>query len=162
MRRVIVNSMPLIVLCNIGELNILKQLYKEIVIPEAVFREVTEKEDSACQKIKQSLDWIHVETIKVQSEKKMYRAKLHDGEVEVMILAQEGRWADLLIIDDNAAKKTAKYLGLPVTGTLGVLLKAKNLGYIEAVKPILEKMQKTGFYISQDVVRIVLSQASEM
>ena len=79
-----------------------------------------------------------------------------------MILAQEGRWTDLLIIDDNAAKKTAKYLGLPVTGTLGVLLKAKNLGYIEAVKPILEKMQKAGLYISQDVVRIVLSQASEM
>ena len=79
-----------------------------------------------------------------------------------MILAQEDKRADLLIIDDNAAKKTAKYLGLPVTGTLGVLLKAKNLGHIEAVKPVLEKMQNAGFYISQDVVRIVLSQAGEM
>lgn len=48
----------------------------------------------------------------------MYRAKLHDGEVEVMILAQE-KGADLVIIDDHAAKKTAKYLGLPVTGTMG-------------------------------------------
>ena len=60
-----------------------------------------------------------------QSEKKMYRAKLHDGEVEVMVLAQEGKRADMVIIDDNAAKKTAKYLGLTVTGTIGVLLRKK-------------------------------------
>ena len=50
------------------------------------------------------------------SQKQMYRAKLHDGEAEVMILAQEASTADLVIIDDNAAKKTAKFLGLHVTG----------------------------------------------
>ena len=49
MRRVIVNSTPIIVLCNIGLLDILKALYAEICIPEAVYREVTEKDDSACQ-----------------------------------------------------------------------------------------------------------------
>ena len=46
MRRVIVNSTPIIVLCNIGLLDILKALYAEICIPEAVYREVTEKDDS--------------------------------------------------------------------------------------------------------------------
>ena len=50
-----------------------------------------------------------MEEIKDHSEKKMYKAKLHDGEVEVMILAQEQK-SDLVILDDNAAKKTAKYL----------------------------------------------------
>ena len=54
----------------------------------------------------------------------VYKAKLHAGEVDVMILAQSKPPADLVIIDDNAAKKTAKYLGLKVTGTIGVLLKA--------------------------------------
>ena len=73
---------------------------------------------------------VHVEQIKDHGEKKMYKAKLHDGEVEVMILAQE-RNADLVILDDNAAKKTAKYLGLTVTGTLGVLVKGKRQGIIE-------------------------------
>ena len=104
MRRVIVNSTPLIVLCNTGQLDILKKLYGEISIPEAVFNEITEKEDSACQFVKASLDWIHVEKITDKTEKKMYKAKLHDGEVEVMILAQENPKADLVIIDDNAAK----------------------------------------------------------
>ena len=54
----------------------------------------------------------------------MFSARLHAGEIEVLTLAQECG-ADLLIIDDNAAKKTAKYLGFTVTGTMGVLLKAK-------------------------------------
>ncbi len=84
------------------------------------------KSDSACQQIKNNLDWIHVCKIKNENEKKMYRAKLHAGEVEVMILAQEDEKEDLLIIDDNSAKKTAKFLGLKVTGSLGILLKAKK------------------------------------
>ena len=56
MRRVIVNSTPIIVLCNIGLLDILKALYAEICIPEAVYREVTEKDDSACQVLKTALN----------------------------------------------------------------------------------------------------------
>lgn len=161
MRRVIVNSTPLIVLCNVGKLDILRQLYTEISIPEAVFRAVTEKEDSACQLVKASLDWIHVEKIEDYAEKKMYRAKLHDGEVEVMILAQEKRNADLVIIDDNAAKKTAKYLGLSVTGTLGVLLKAKKKGIITEICPALDEMKRNGFYISESLEKLILEQAEE-
>ena len=133
MPRVIVNSTPLIVLSNIGQLDLLKKLYNEIFIPQAVFEEVTEKQDSACQKLKQHTDWIHVCSIKNTSEKRMYQAKLHDGEVEVMILAQEEPKADLVILDDNAAKKTAKFLGLTVTGTLGVIIKSKKLGFIQNV-----------------------------
>ena len=111
MRKVVVNSTPLIILCKIGRLDILQKLYHEIFIPTAVYREVTVVEDSACIQIKNALEWVHVESIREYTDKKMYKAKLHDGEVEVMILAQEQK-ADLVIIDDNAAKKTAKYLGL--------------------------------------------------
>lgn len=120
MLRVIVNSTPLIVLSNINQLEILKNLYSEIYIPQAVYDEVTAKQDSACQQLKNNLSWIHVCNIKNQNQKRMYQAKLHDGEVEVMILAQELPPADLVILDDNAAKKTAKFLGLKVTGSLGV------------------------------------------
>lgn len=160
MRRVIVNSTPLIVLCNVGKLEILKKLYAEISIPQAVFHEVTEKYDTACQILKESLGWIHVEKIYSETDKKMYRAKLHDGEVEVMILAQE-KGADLVIIDDNAAKKTAKYLGLPVTGTMGVLLKAKREGYITEIAPVMEEICRNGFYISEVLKKMILEQAGE-
>lgn len=160
MRRVIVNSTPLIVLCGIGRLDILREMYQEIYIPPAVFQEVTAKEDSACMQIRSAGDWIHVEQIHDHSEKKMYKAKLHAGEVEVMILAQEQK-ADLIILDDNAAKKTARYLGFTVTGTLGVLIKAKCQGIIQEVHPILSEMRQNGFYISDIVEQIVLEQAGE-
>lgn len=105
--KVIVNSTPLIVLCGIGHLDILKELYQEIMIP-----------------------------------------------------AQE-KGAELVILDDNAAKKTAKYLGLTVTGTMGVLLKAKKQGIIKDVRPLLLEMKQNGFYISKKIERIVLEQAGE-
>ena len=161
MLRVIVNSTPLIALCNISRLDLLQKVYGRIVIPQAVFDEVTEKDDSACRQIKQRPDWIEVKQISDNSQKQMYRAKLHDGEVEVMILAQELPTADLLIIDDNAAKKTAKFLGLHVTGTLGVLLKAKRMGLVEEIAPLIEDLCKNGFYVDETVKAMALKQASE-
>ena len=90
----------------------------------------------------------------------MYKARLHDGEVEVMILAGE-LGASLLIIDDNTAKKTAKYLGFKVTGTLGVLLRAKREGIIPEVRPLIAEIRGNGFYVSDAVERMVLEQAGE-
>lgn len=161
MLRVIVNSTPLIVLSNINQLEILKKLYSEIYVPQAVYDEVTAKQDSACQQLKNNLSWIHVCNIKNHSQKRMYQAKLHDGEVEVMILAQELPPADLVILDDNAAKKTAKFLGLKVTGSLGVILKAKKNNYIPSVTDVMNQLITNGFYISPDVYNFVKNQADE-
>lgn len=161
MPRVIVNSTPLIVLSNINYLHLLKDLYKDIYIPQAVYDEVTAKNDSACQQIKNNLNWIHICKIQDQSQKRMYQAKLHDGEVEVMILAQENQNKDLVIIDDNSAKKTAKYLGLTVTGSLGVILKAKKQGLIHSVITLMNQLIQNGFYITPDVYDFVKDEAGE-
>lgn len=161
MLRVIVNSTPLIALCNAGLLNVLKAVYGQITIPQAVFDEVTAKPDSACLQIKDNRDWIHVEKIMDVADRKMYKAKLHAGEVDVMILAQNDPKADLVIIDDNAAKKTAKYLGLKVTGTIGVLLKAKRMGVIISVKDAVDQIRNNGFYISEHVIKMAIEQAGE-
>lgn len=104
--------------------------------------------------------WIIVEKIKKQSQKKYFQARLHAGEVEVIILADEIK-ADLLLIDDNAAKKTAKFLGLNVTGTLGILLKAKQEGYLEKVEPLLSELIRDGLFINDSVKSYVLDTAGE-
>ena len=94
--------------------------------------EISVKEDSVCKKnVDESLDWIHVQEIQNQMAKTMFKSQFHDGEVEVMILAMEQQ-ASVVVIDDRNAKKYAKYLDLPVTGTLGVLMKAKQKGYLSA------------------------------
>lgn len=159
MRKIVVNSTPLIIFGKIDELEILKNLYGEIIIPQAVFEEVTSKNDFAKEKILNS-SWIKILEVQDKTNRKIYQAKLHDGEVEVMMLAKEIS-ADLLIIDDNAAKKTAKFLEFKVTGTLGILLKAKSEKIISEVKPILEKMLEKNFYISEEVIKLVLKTAGE-
>jgi predicted nucleic acid-binding protein len=136
-------------------------MYGEILIPNAVYNELSAKPDSICKiEVDNSKDWIRVEEIKNQMAKSMYKTQLHEGEVEVMILAQEVN-ADLVIIDDANAKKHAKYLKLPVTGTLGVLIKAKQNGYVDKLKPMLQMMIENGIYISQDLVKLCLKQVGE-
>lgn len=162
MRKVIVNSTPLIALCHVDSLDILKKLYGEITIPQAVYNEISVKKDSACKyQVDSSLDWIHIENIKNEMAKEMFKTQLHEGEVEVMILAKE-KEADVIIIDDKNAKKHAKYLKLPVTGTLGVLIKAKKEGYIDKLKPILDGMLQNNIYLSDSLVRRCLKEVGEM
>lgn len=78
-----------------------------------------------------------------------------------MLLAEQMK-ADLLIIDDNAAKKTAKFMGFDVTGTLGILLLSKKKGHIHAVKPLMDCLMEDGFFVSDEVRGYVLEEAGEI
>ena len=160
MRKVIVNSTPLIALAKSRRLDLLRHLYGRIVIPEAVYREVTEKNDVVSQEVSQALEWIQIVRVDPNVDRRMYRAKLHEGEVEVMLLAQD-MGADLVIIDDDAARKTAEYLELPLTGTLGVLIKAKERGFLEAVMPVVSAMEQHGIYFSGQLKQIVRNLSCE-
>lgn len=160
MRKVIINSTPLIALCKAGRLELLKAMYGEVTIPDAVFREVTEKSDSVQQSLVENSDWIHVGHISEDADRKMYKAKLHAGEVEVMILAQETN-ADLVVIDDLEARKTADYLGLTLTGTIGILLKAKQLGHLSQVMPVIKEMERQHIYFSEALLAKIKRLANE-
>ena len=157
MHKVIANTTPLIALANIDRLELLHVLYGTIMVPQAVIDEIVR--EPAKQRV-QNASWIKVEAIRDPSQKDIFRARLHAGEVEVIILAREQK-ADLLIMDDDAAKKTAKFLGFNVTGTLGILLKAKREGYLEKVEPIMNEMIHDGLFISDTVKRFVLKEAGE-
>ena len=150
MRKIVVNSTPLIALAKVNMLELLKEMYGQVIIPEAVYREVMEKNDVAAQRVEAALEWMDVRKVDPILERRMYRAKLHDGEVEVMLLAQS-IGADAVIIDDGAARKTAEYLELPLTGTLGIMIKAKQRGLLDAVMPVVQQMEQTGIYFSKEI-----------
>lgn len=158
MLKVIANTTPLIALANIGALNLLQKIYGEIIIPPAVVQEI--KSEPAKTSVAAS-EWIRVCSIKNGNKRNLYKSRLHAGEVEVMILAEE-QSADLLLMDDKAAKKTAKFMGYNVTGTLGVLLRAKREAHIEEIKPLLEKLVFDGMFISDGIIRLTLAQAKEL
>jgi len=105
-------------------------------------------------------NWIDVKSIANVAAYKAFTSVLHAGEVEVMILAGELQ-ADLVILDDGLARRHAKYLNLNLTGTIGVLLKAKQENVIEQLRPVLGELLERGFYLSDQVCAEVLELAGE-
>ncbi|MDR1979022.1 MAG: DUF3368 domain-containing protein [Synergistaceae bacterium] len=156
-RTVVSDSTPLIALLRIGRLDILKELYGTVIIPKAVREEVSIKNT----RVLEGYGWIHVKSISNVTAKEAFTSALHEGEVEVMLLAKEIA-ADLIIMDDGLARKHAKYLNLNVTGTVGVLLRAKRDGVISEIRPVLDDLIQFGFYISDNVYGDVLRLAEEM
>ena len=69
MRKVIVNSTPIIALSKVGRLGLLQQMYGEIIIPYAVYQEVTEKNDAAVRAIKDNASWMHIVRISDQADR---------------------------------------------------------------------------------------------
>ena len=82
------------------------------------------------------------------------------GEASAIALTSEHE-NSLLIIDEIKGRKAAKEMGINVTGSLGVLVAAKKIGHIQAVKPLIEKIQKTNFRISEELTERVLEKVNE-
>src|SRR5690554_4262969 len=161
MHKVIVNSTPIISLSIIDQLSLLSELYNEVYIPQAVFDEVCVKGESQIgAKSLTNSNNIQVVSIKNNEARQFFSTSLHKGEIEVMILAKEID-ADLIIIDDYQARKHAKYLGLKITGTLGVLLKAKKNNYIISIKTLMDKLIKNDIYIGDNLYKKVLKLSGE-
>ena len=158
MRKVVVNTTPLIALSGIHRLELLRDLYHEIYIPKAVLEEA--KDEPAYSLVRNNQEWIHVVEVPENEQRKMFQARLHAGEVEVMLYAMESK-ADLVILDDMLARNTAKYLGLTITGTMGVILKAKEKGLISQVKPVMDDLISDGLYVSDILRNMVLKCAGE-
>jgi predicted nucleic acid-binding protein len=82
------------------------------------------------------------------------------GEATSIALASADQ-NSLLIIDESKGRKVAKEMGIQITGTLGILVTAKQKVYIKAVKPIIAKIHQTNFRISENLIRVVLEKVNE-
>ena len=148
MLNVVVNATPIISLNAIGRLDLLEKLYNRVYIPHAVYEEVCVDGDEVIDKdILLSFPKFSIERISNDDAKKYFSASLHKGEVETMILASE-LGVGLCIIDDQVARNHAKFLGLKVTGTLGVLVKSKEKGIVENVTSLMDTLIQRGVFIS--------------
>jgi len=86
-------------------------------------------------------------------------SEIDAGEAEAIVLALEQR-ADLLLLDDQEARNKARRLNLPITGTVGVLLKAKNEGLISSLDGEIQSLQASGFWLSNSLVHALLPSTS--
>ena len=159
---VVSDASPLIGLASIGQLDLLKQLYEEIHIPEAVWREVVIDgvRQPGADEVKKA-DWIRRRDVSNRQLVLALKQNLDDGEAEAIALTVELK-ADLLIIDERLGRDTAKHFGLNHIGLIGVLVEAKHKGSISEVKRYLDELRiVAGFRISDRLYKRVLIDEGE-
>ena len=146
MRKIISNTTPILSLLKINKLDLLKELYGKVIIPNAVFQEMENGREKQYYQDLSILSWIEIADIK-NPESRVYFTDLDDGEAEVLILAKEQN-ADLVIMDEVMGRRFAKQFEFNLTGTLGVLLKAKENGLIKSVTKLLNELSEKGTWLN--------------
>lgn len=155
-RRWVVNASPLIFLAQIDALSLLKQLADEILVPFSVRDEVLVPKK---QKLPIELpDWLSLrEDLPLPPE----IAGWDLGAGESQVLAHALISGSEAVLDDFEARQCARALGVPVTGTLGVILRAKKSRLIPAARPPLEELLRRGLYLSKELVEQSLREVGE-
>lgn len=158
---VISNTSPIIALAAIGQLDLLRQLYGQVIIPEAVYQELTVTPAAPGAAAAQLLGWIAVKAVVNHTVTTTLQTEVDEGEAEAIALALETQ-ADLLLIDERRGRAVATRLGLQRVGLLGMLLEAKRRGFIPALRPVLDDLSaKATFWVSPQLYAQVLQAAGE-
>lgn len=142
-------------LLQIGRCELLLQVYGEVFIPEAVQREL--------QVMHQALPpFIRVRPISNRIHYVRLITVVDEGEAEAIVLAKEIK-ADELLIDEADGRRVAIEEGLRIVGLLGVLLEAKERGFIASVRQITAELEKTAtFHVSDAIKQIIFHAAGEL
>jgi len=159
---VVCDSSSLIALTRINSLEILRKIFTEIFIPNAVYEDLTIKGvGKAGASQVETANWIKKQNAGDKELVKKLNTVLHLGESEAIVLAKELK-ADFLILDDKEARNFAKKDGLNAIGLLAVLLRAKELGVIKEIKPILNNLRRNDFFMNESLYLEILQKANEI
>jgi predicted nucleic acid-binding protein len=159
MPKVVSNTTPIISLLKIDKLHVLKELYGVIYLPLEVFNEIEAGKNKDFYVDLSKFEWIKIQKIK-NKKSLSYFLDLDKGEAEAIVLAAE-IGADRIILDETLGRFHAKHAGLKVTGTLGILLKAKQLGFVSELKSLLLELRIKGIWLSDRLIEEMLKLANE-
>lgn len=155
-----VNASPLIFLARAGLLALLQLLSAEVIVPEAVATEIGRRgpEDPTARAIAHTAWLIVTEPPPIPPQIQAWG--LGAGESAVLAWAQAHPGAET-IIDDLAARRCAAALNIPVRGTLGLVLTAKQRGHLPAARPVLMQLRQGGMYLSDRIMNQALALVGE-
>jgi predicted nucleic acid-binding protein len=152
---VVSNTTPLNYLILIGRADILSKLYGLVVIPEAVFNELTAASTPELVRgwIANKPPWLVIQQAPSLVAGEMEEIQI--GEREAIGLAQAVR-SDYVLLDDRRARQRARLRGVKVVGTLGILIKAAEKGLIN-LNEAIDDLKKTNFRASPELLESLLS-----
>ena len=158
--RIISDTTPIISLIKINRLDLLEKLFEEVLIPEAVYRELTTNalfENEA--KIVKTSSFLKTSSVQNRKSLQLLQAVsgLDDGESEAIILADELK-SDVLIMDERKGRKVAEKLGIKITGTVGVLLQSysENMISSDEIKTYLDQLKNSNIRLSESLIQKAL------
>lgn len=143
---VVSDSGPLIHLSRINKIELLKNFFDKVYIPEAVYNEINSQNDLSGSKEVEKYEWIKKKIIDHKTAKELLMDRLDEGESEAIILAKKID-ADLLLIDDLAGRNTARNQNIDVMGTLGVLDRASEKNMIQDLEKVIRELRNKGFWM---------------
>jgi uncharacterized protein len=151
-------------LAAIQHLYLLPQLYNQIIIPEAVYRELVDIDPPVPGTLEiQAASWVEIRQVVNRGvvERLQRDVRLDLGESEAIALALELN-ADLLLIDERRGRAEADRLGIRITGVLGILVESKRQNLIIAVKPLVNSLIATSeFRVSSALYALILDRVDE-
>jgi predicted nucleic acid-binding protein len=158
--RLVVNASPLILLASVNALVLLPQLADEVLVAAAVLDEVLAgKEPHPALHGLPATAWVRIRpSLPVPAEVAGW--DLGGGETQVLALALSGEGSEV-VLDDLQARRCARSLGLATTGTLGLILRAKQRGLIPAARPLIERLLERRFYLAHDLLEAALAEVGE-
>ena len=151
---VVSNSSPLIALARIRRLDLLPAIFESVLIPPAVAREISPS-------IPVLPTWLRIQAPNVLPPASLLRRRLGNGEWEALALAIELN-ANWIILDDLPARRSAEATGLNVIGTLGTLVTTKRAGVLNSIRPELNALVRTSFFLSAQLYDELLHAAGEI
>lgn len=158
------NTSPLSCLASVDLLNLLPHQFDRVTIPEAVRIELGKHPHGFARRGIDDLiqsGYLQILEIKNIDLKRSLRESLDEGESEAICLALELK-SDILLLDEKDGRKVARSLDLALTGTVGILLKAKHSGMIPSVREVLNKLSSEfGFSLHPNLVEQVCIEVGE-
>ncbi len=153
------NTTPFIALASIGQLHLLPKLFAIVHVAESVIDECAEGGRILVPALR-SLDWV-IPVVDEATSGLPALLELDRGEKQTIILARKYS-ANRVIIDERLGRRVAEYLGLSVTGTLGVLAKARSVGLIPSFHDAAQAMRQQGIHYNAGLITRVARHLGEM
>jgi len=161
--KIVSDTGPIIGLAKIGKIILLKNIADEVIIPPMVYKELFGKIGPESNEIDQALNtFIMVKRdIDVEEAVKIELAGLGEGEKQAIGLASRLDNDVILLLDDRAGREVAARLNIFTTGLIGLLLVAKEKGFVESVGTLIKELRNNGYWLSDDIMKTAIKLAGE-
>jgi len=161
MKTIVINTGPIIALvAALGDLSVLKYLYKEVLVPFEVCLEISQGGASSFA-VKEFNDATWLSKCDVPQEISPFLSQTLDvGEASVVQLALQSE-ISTVCIDETVGRRVARLNGLKLTGSIGILIRAKKEGFPIVMKDAIQRMKSHGIWLSEGVISFALSQVGE-